>query len=311
MKTFKPQMSAEDAAELLIQVTGDEVKDISPIEMGEMSKVYRYSSKGHDYVIHFKDQRDNLAKARYLHDRYASAGLPMPRIHELGEVGGLYYAISDLVPGSSVSALAGEELEAVMPHLAELFARMSRIEIDAPPGWGWIRPNGEASSATWPAYIAGTFAPEQHGFYEGWMSLFEGGILERDVFDRVFAVMMRLAEHAPEERYLVHGDYHLGNMLASGGRITGIVDWEMGSYGDFMYDVAVLNLWSPQAGFPQRVREAWAAEGRDIPFFKERLLCYQIFKGLDGLRFYAKKGDPHSYAFMKEQLLTMLSIVGE
>jgi hygromycin-B 4-O-kinase len=309
LKTFKPQMNAEDAAELLRRVTGSEVADLASIDMGEMSQVYSYTSQGRSYVIHFKAQRDNLEKARYLYDRYASAGLPMPRIYEIGEAGGIYYAISDLVPGRSVSALTGEALEAVMPNLVKLFVRMSRIEVDAPPGWGWMMPSGEAASSSWTDYIAGTFAPEQHGFYEGWMSLFEGGILEQGVFERVYAAMMELAKHAPQERYLVHGDYHLGNMLASGGEITGIVDWEMGMYGDFMYDVAVLNLWSPQAGFPQRVREAWAAEGRDIPFFKERLLCYQIFKGLDGLRFYAKKGDRPSYEFMKVQLLAMLKIV--
>lgn len=53
-------------------------------------------------------------------------------------------------------------------------------------------------------------------------------------------------------------------------------------YGDFMFDVAVLHLWHPQARFPERVREAWEAEGDAIPRFDERLLRYRLIKGLDG-----------------------------
>jgi aminoglycoside phosphotransferase (APT) family kinase protein len=35
----------------------------------------------------------------------------------------------------------------------------------------------------------------------------------------------------------VHGDFRLGNLLASGGRITAVVDWEIWSMGDPRVDV--------------------------------------------------------------------------
>jgi hygromycin-B 4-O-kinase len=76
-------------------------------------------------------------------------------------------------------------------------------------------------------------------------------------------------------------------------------------YGDFMFDAAVLHLWVPQLRFPHRFREAWEEKGQPIPHFDERLLCYQLFKGVDGLRFYAKKGDKPGYDFIKARLLSL------
>ena len=46
--------------------------------------------------------------------------------------------------------------------------------------------------------------------------------------------MIDLASVSPQETYLVHGDFHLGNMLTDGSNITAVVDWEMALYGDFM-----------------------------------------------------------------------------
>ena len=35
-------------------------------------------------------------------------------------------------------------------------------------------------------------------------------------------------------------------MVLDGKKVTGIVDWEMAMFGDFMLDVAVLHLWAPE-----------------------------------------------------------------
>ncbi|WP_309122593.1 aminoglycoside phosphotransferase family protein [Paenibacillus sp.] len=112
--------------------------------------------------------------------------------------------------------------------------------------------------------------------------MFDQGILGRNVFDAVYAAIRELLPYAPKDKYLVHGDFHFWNMLSDGSTVTGIVDWETAMYGDFMFDVAVLHLWHPQARFPERVREAWEAEGDAIPRFDERLLRYRLIKGLDG-----------------------------
>ncbi|MCL6442236.1 MAG: hypothetical protein K6T83_02010 [Alicyclobacillus sp.] len=87
--------------------------------------------------------------------------------------------------------------------------------------------------------------------------------------------------------------------------MTDIVDWDMVMYGDFMFDVATLHFWRPDLNFPQLVHEAWESHRGNIPHFDERLKCGLIFKGLDGLRFFAKKNDRNGYDWIKHQLTAL------
>ncbi|MGH1504519.1 MAG: phosphotransferase family protein [Acidimicrobiales bacterium] len=53
----------------------------------------------------------------------------------------------------------------------------------------------------------------------------------------------------PEQRYtgIVHGDYRFGNLLVDpvGGKVTGVLDWELCTLGDVMADVGyLLNNWA-------------------------------------------------------------------
>jgi len=41
---------------------------------------------------------------------------------------------------------------------------------------------------------------------------------------------------------LVHTDYWMGNVLWQGDKITGVIDWEMASYGDPAIDVAYCRM---------------------------------------------------------------------
>ena len=46
----------------------------------------------------------------------------------------------------------------------------------------------------------------------------------------------------PERLTVVHGDYRTGNLLVNGGKIAGVLDWEMVHLGDPMEDVAWVSL---------------------------------------------------------------------
>jgi aminoglycoside phosphotransferase (APT) family kinase protein len=56
-----------------------------------------------------------------------------------------------------------------------------------------------------------------------------------DVWERAFDVLDR--ESPSEERLFTHRDYHPGNVLWEGGRVTGIVDWVNASVGSPWADV--------------------------------------------------------------------------
>jgi hygromycin-B 4-O-kinase len=305
LKSFKPEMSSKMVEEYLQKIESDKVSNITPIEMGELSKVFSYSKGNSDFVIHFKSSKESMEKVKFISDHFSSV-LPLPRILEIGMCGDLHYSISEKVTGTPIITLAEEEVIRLIPALIEQFSLINQARIDGSKGYGSISPLGEASFHTWIEYLASVFEEEQIGFHHEWTKLYENSFLERDVFEKIYTIMIDLAKYAPEERYLVHGDFHFGNMLSKGLVVTGIVDWEMAMYGDFMFDAAVFHLWMPHVQFPQRLRAAWEEKGRSIPHFEQRLLCYQLFKGVDGLRFYAKKADKPSYDFIKARMFSLL-----
>ena len=63
---------------------------------------------------------------------------------------------------------------------------------------------------------------------------------------------------APAPAGLVHGDYHLGNVLFRDGRVVAIVDWEIAQLGQTRLDEAALCLLAirHQFGEPQPGSEA-------------------------------------------------------
>ncbi len=106
-----------------------------------------------------------------------------------------------------------------------------------------------------------------------------------------------------EDRFLVHGGYGYGNLLIENGRVTGVLDWIDATYGDFVYDVAWLDYFRGDIKYPELYEQYAAERGLSIPSFRERLLCYQGFIGLDGLRFFAKTGDAAGYTWTRKRLL--------
>jgi len=93
----------------------------------------------------------------------------------------------------------------------------------------------------------------------------------------------RLRESLPDEREttLVHGDFHLRNVITSAGRVVAVLDWELSTLGHPLADLgSLLAYWAEPGeqglddflpstldGFPSRaemVAEYAAASGRDV-----------------------------------------------
>jgi hygromycin-B 4-O-kinase len=120
--------------------------------------------------------------------------------------------------------------------------------------------------------------------------------------------MLVLLDKCPEERYLVHGGYGYNNVLAQDGRVTAVLDWIDAMYGDFVYDFAVLNQWPPPGiDYPELLYQYYTNRGVSLPNFKQRLNCYQLYKGLDGMRFFAKTKNQQAYQSTRQKLENLLS----
>ncbi|MDO8187801.1 phosphotransferase family protein [Conexibacter sp. JD483] len=75
-----------------------------------------------------------------------------------------------------------------------------------------------------------------------WQDVYEQMKLVRDpVVDEAYA-WVRSREPDPVAPCLVHGDYRIGNCLIDGGRVSGILDWELCSFGDPRFDLGYMAL---------------------------------------------------------------------
>ncbi len=75
-----------------------------------------------------------------------------------------------------------------------------------------------------------------------WAGVYEEMRLVPDpVVDEAYA-WVRAREPEPVAPALVHGDYRIGNCLTAGGRVTGILDWELCFVGDPRFDLGYMSL---------------------------------------------------------------------
>ena len=69
----------------------------------------------------------------------------------------------------------------------------------------------------------------------------EMALVPDPVIEEAYA-WVRDREPEPVAATLVHGDYRIGNCLTDGGRVTGILDWELCSVGDPRFDLGYMSL---------------------------------------------------------------------
>jgi hygromycin-B 4-O-kinase len=122
--------------------------------------------------------------------------------------------------------------------------------------------------------------------------------------------MQALLVHCPEERTLLFGGFSMRNILAQDGKITAVLDLIGASYGDAVYDIASLDFWWPPLGMREAFLQYQQQRGRELPFYAERLLCYECHHALSGLRFFAKGGNEKAYRMVREIIQRKLAIFG-
>lgn len=306
MKSFKLDMNTNQAEEILKEVFDKSAIQVSPIEMGQLSKVYSFMAKDKSYVVHFRNNKESFIKADYMHKVYGDK-LPVPQVVKSGKIDEIFFSISNKVEGKTISSYSASEQNIIINDVVKLFVNMSHIYIEPSKGFGLISPNGFAPYKSWGEVLEKFFREDQEGFYKDWTKLYKQSFLEKSLFQEGYSAMIELSKYSPCTPCLVHGDFHLWNMLSDGNQVTGIVDWELAMYGDFMFDLGVLHLWTPHLDFPQKVRDLWLEAGNDIMFFEERLRCHMLFKAIDGLRFYAKQEAKPSYDYTRNKVVTLLN----
>jgi len=275
------------------------------IERGQVAQTLAFTVEDQPYVLRFNaDNMDaNFEKEDFIARYFVVKEVPIPAMVRYGRLGELHFCITEKAEGQCMDQLTQEQAEQAAPAIVAVLGAIHATDVSAYEGYGIFDGVGQGLFPSWPAYLLAVRDEERaDGFFGKWHSLFETSFLERDTFDQVSSHMERLLEYCTNERYLVHGGFGFGNLLMHNGIVTGVIDWLDAKYGDFLYDVAWLDFWAPEQGYPERFHTSYSNRGVDVRALHERIQCYQCYIALDAMRFFAKADNPDSYAFVKDRV---------
>lgn len=215
------------------EVARELLRDLSEIHRTQFSLVGRcpggeYGAfvvtdpRGNRFVIKWRQDPNwvtQIEHATLITDRLRRAGCPAPRYVLSGVTGdGITFWLQTELPGQPLGALTATHV----PRLLEL-NNLQAVRVVA--------------EQNWQAMIFGTVFEDR----DGWSNTLKRH--SPDTAHLASAVthwVAGLEGSRCEGNDVVHGDFTASNLLADGGEITGIVDWEAAGRGDRAFDLACL-----------------------------------------------------------------------
>lgn len=284
------------------------VTDLSRIGHGEWSRAYAFRCAGADYIARFSAVEEDFAKDR-LAAAYTSPALPIPRLLDMGTAFDGFYAISERAFGEFIDDLDAERMRAVLPSLFAALDAARLTDLHATTGYGGWGADGHAPFPNWRAALLDVVNDRPTDRVHGWRARLDASPERSGPFDAAAAQLEALVHACPEERHLIHSDLLHYNVLVAGDRLSAIFDWGCSLYGDFLYDIAWFDFWTPWypawegIDFAQEAQRHYAAIGLNVPNFAERLRCYEVHIGLGSLSYMAFRDNWDDYAWTAARTL--------
>jgi hygromycin-B 4-O-kinase len=316
IEPLKPEHSLDAVRAFLSAHLGGTVSHLSPLGGGEWSQTFAYRYAGAEYVIRFSRLEEDFAKDR-IAAGFAAPDLPVPRVCEIGETLGGYYAISERAFGEPLDELSGEQMRAMLPSLFATLDAIRRADISDSAGFGPWRADGSTACVSWRDWLLRAGDDPAQDSDGGWQSRLSGWRAKLDAspyaaaFEEALARLRLAVDACPIERHLVHADLLNNNVLVSGGRVAAVLDWGCALYGDFLYDLAWLVFWQPwfpewkAIDFTGEARRHYDGIGLDVPHFEERLRCYGLHIGVQSQVYNAFRERWGFVAEVSEQTLAL------
>ena len=260
---------------------------------GAWSVAYGFRLDRADYVIRFGNEREDFEKDRRA-SAHASAALPIPRVIEIGDAFGGFYAVSGRAFGGFLDALGEAAMRAALPSLLAVLDAARRVDLSRSSGFGIWGGSGDAPYASWAEALLA--ANQDRPRIGGWRERMAASRSGCGAFDEAYACLAELAVACPNDRHLIHSDLLNRNVFVRDNEVTALIDWGCAMYGDFLYELAHLTfspLWFPawrEIDFAGEARRHYDAIGLDVPRFAERLRCYEIHIGLEASAYNAFRG---------------------
>lgn len=273
------------------------VNDIQFINGGEISQAFGFNTDKGNFVIRINKSDRAFYKDKYAFENFSSDNIPIPEIIKIGKLDDIFYfAISKKAEGKHITDLSEIEYKKVLPNLLKIMDDIHSVNVDNTIGFGKWNLEGKGEFNTWKEFILAVKRfPDKE-------NLFEKSFLERDIWNKIYENIENLSKFCEEGKYLVHGDYGNNNAVSDGEKITGVFDWAESMYGDFLYDIAWLTFWMTKKDRIKEIEDYY----KDLPNFKERMLCYKLRIGLGSLSFYAYSNQIEKYNSIKQRTLNLL-----
>jgi aminoglycoside phosphotransferase (APT) family kinase protein len=172
-------------------------------------------------TLTFTDRRTEFDVLRALD----GSGLPVPRVHWIDDDGGPLgrpYLVMDRLPGGPPRPADATERSAIARQLGELLARLHGLGTGARPA-GFAGAN-DSTKATVDEVSA-------------WVDRYAAGSTRVPIVGALLAWLEANVPHDGVEPVLLWGDPGPHNALVDGGRVSGMLDWELAHVGHPLEDL--------------------------------------------------------------------------
>lgn len=190
---------------------------------GQVGAAYVRWTDGHRSVLKWRPHsraEEMRAGPLAVTEALRRAGCPAPATELVAQVGHAVVVVQELLPGRKIHHFDHRSLDQVL-QLNELQARRLSERPDIP-------------------------AVDLHLQDDGAGYCLHGPLREHNrrtaALERWIAAVGAEGPPRPAEADAVHFDFHPGNLLADGGAITGVVDWDGAARGDRRFDLVTLRF---------------------------------------------------------------------
>lgn len=306
------QITTNKVLEFLQAKSKKNIRKVTSIGNGEWSQAFFFNEDNITKVIRFSNIDEDFKRDEYAY-RYNSDNLPIPKIEEIGNAFGGYYAISKKVEGDMIDNLSPTDIQSIISPLYNLFDAMRTTDTSKSYGYGAWDINGNGENKTWKEFLISIKDNSPSSRLGGWEQKLNSRKKDKEIFGDAYQQLHLLVDKCPEERNIIHSDLLHYNLLIKKNKISAVIDWGCAKYGDFLYDISWFIFWQfwypsmNNINFKEYTLEYFKMKKASLENFEERIKCYQLNIGLDSMVYCSYKENWKNLGIVSERVSKLLN----
>lgn len=303
MSTHKTKASLIEAKKFLHASFDKRIGQLTIIPSGEISQAFSFRTQKGEFILRVNWRDQGFAKDDFAYKHFHRVRVPIPQIYLHTKFNDhLVATVAEKIPGKILDDLSTTKVLKLLPQLLETLDAIHQIDISAYPGFGPWDEHGNANYGSWPEYL---YKLPYHFQYVA-NHLQGQELIKKATIEMALERYTALLHYCPNIHHLIHGDFGFNNVLSDGEQITGVLDWELGRYGDWLFDDAWLTFWGTEINYAQILQRHYDQKKIKVPHFRQRLLCYMLHVGLESLHFFSESQQGDKYDWTEKRLLSIL-----